>query len=113
MDNYNLEEVKMLIDKNLVTPEVLKNILKSTTRRLELYDDQDDLSILKYLSDCELIPKEAKEEINKYLALYDSYNVNTIEGTKVSKEERKGSVIVITIAILLLMIILIVLLLCR
>ena len=113
MDNYNLEEVKSLMDKNLITPDVLKNILKSTTRRLELYDDQDDLNILKYLSDSELVPKEAKEEINKYLALYDSYNVNTIEGSKVSKEERKSSVILITIVILLLIIVLIVLLLCR
>ena len=113
MDNYNLDEVKMLMEKNLITPEVLKNILKSTTRRLELYDDQDDLSILKYLSDSELVPDEAKEEINKYLALYDSYNVTTVEGVKVSKEERKSSIILITIVILLLMVVLIVLLLSR
>ena len=37
MDNYSLKEVKMLIEKNLVSPEVFKNILNSTTRRLELY----------------------------------------------------------------------------
>ncbi len=95
MDNYNLEEVKMLINKNLVTPEVLKNILKSTTRRLELYNDKDDLSILVYLSECELIPSDTKEEINKYLALYDSYKIKTDENTNESKEERKGSIILI------------------
>ena len=92
MDNYNLDEVKKLINSNLVTPEVFNNILKSTTRRLELYDDKDDLNILLYLSQCELVPKETKEEIDKYLAVYDSYNVKTTENIKSNQEERKSSV---------------------
>lgn len=91
MDNYSYEEVKMLINKNLVTPEVLNNIFKSTTRRLELYNDKDDLKILQYLSSSELIPEDTKEEIDKYLALYDSYNIKTKENTDTSKENRKGS----------------------
>ena len=95
MDNYSLEEVKMLMNKNLVTPEVLKNIFKSTTRRLELYNDKDDLAILQYLSDSELVPSEAKEEINKYLAIYNDYNVKSNENIKQSKEERKPSVILV------------------
>ena len=91
MDNYSYEEVKMLINKNLVTPEVLNNIFKSTTRRLELYNDKDDLKILQYLSNCAMIPYDTKDEINKYLALYDSYNVKTKENFETSKENRKGS----------------------
>ncbi len=91
MDNYSYEEVKMLINKNLVTPEVLNNILKSTTRRLELYKDKDDLKILQYLSNSELIPEDTKDEINKYLALYDSFDIQTKENTITSKKDRKGS----------------------
>ena len=104
MDNYDLDEVKMLVEKNLVTPEVLNNILKSTTRRLELYNDQDDLSILRYLSKCELIPEEAKDEINKYLALYNSYHVESSEEAKQTQEDRKGSMILVFTLIVFLII---------
>ena len=95
MDNYSFEEVKSLINKNLVTPEVLKNILNSTTRRLELYNDKDDLKILQYLSDSELVPIETKDEINKYLAVYNNYTINNVLQTKEAKEERKPSMIII------------------
>lgn len=74
MDNYTLNEVKMLIDKKMMKPEILKNILKSTTRRIELYDDEDDLEILKYLANNEAIPKKTKEEIDKYLKEYEKFN---------------------------------------
>lgn len=103
MDNYSYDEVKMLINKNLVTPEVLNNILKSTTRRLELYKDKDDLKILQYLSDSELIPKDTKDEINKYLALYDSYDVQTKENTVTCKEKRKGSLLLAVALIIVLL----------
>ncbi len=111
MDNYSLEEVKMLMNKNLVTPEVLNNILKSTTRRLELYNDKDDLGILQYLSDSELVPQEAKEEINKYLAVYNDYSVKSNDNIKQSKEERKSSVILVFALIVFLLILCILLLL--
>ena len=111
MDNYSLEEVKMLMNKNLVTPEVLNNILKSTTRRLELYNDKDDLSILQYLSDSELVPAEAKEEINKYLAVYNDYNVKSNENIKQSKEERKPSIIIVFSLIVFLLVLCILMLL--
>ena len=104
MDNYSLEEVKMLMNKNLVTPEVLNNILKSTTRRLELYNDKDDLAILQYLSDSELVPVEAKEEINKYLAIYNDYSVKSSENIKQSKADRKPSVILVFSLIIFLII---------
>lgn len=104
MDNYSFEEVKSLINKNLVTPEVLKNILNSTTRRLELYDDKDDLKILQYLSDSELVPIETKEEINKYLAVYNNYTINTVEQTKEAKKERKPSIIIVFALIIALII---------
>ena len=41
MDNYKLEEVKNIIEKNLLSPDVLKNILKSSTRRIETYGDDE------------------------------------------------------------------------
>ena len=50
MDSYSLDEVKNIIDKNLMSPDVLKNILKSSTRRIEIYDDEEAVEILKYLS---------------------------------------------------------------
>ena len=111
MDNYSLEEVKMLMNKNLVTPEVLNNILKSTTRRLELYNDKDDLAILQYLSNSELVPIEAKDEINKYLAIYSDYNIKSSENTKQSKEERKPSIIIIFTIIVFLIVLCVLLLL--
>lgn len=104
MDNYSLKEVKMLMNNNLVTPDVLKNILNSTTRRLELYHDKDDLEILKYLSRSSLVPSDTKEEIDKYLALYDSYNVMTHESEKESIEQRKGGIILIFSLILFLLV---------
>ena len=84
MDNYNLDDVKILIDKGLVTPEVLKNILKSTTRRIELYNDNDDVQILKYLSSHDSIPKETKEEINKYLSIYNEHEIDNSENKKIN-----------------------------
>ena len=110
MDNYSLKEVKMLINGNLVTPDVLKNILNSTTRRIELYHDKDDLEILKYLSRSELVPGETKEEIDKYLALYDSYNIKTSESEKESIEQRKGGVILVFSIIVFLIVLFILLL---
>ena len=104
MDNYSLEEVKMLMNKNLVTPDVLKNILKSTTRRLELYNDKDDLAILQYLSNSELVPKETKDEIDKYLAIYNDYNIKSNENIKQSKEDRKPSIILIFTVIVFLIV---------
>jgi hypothetical protein len=111
MDNYSLEEVKMLMNKNLVTPEVLNNILKSTTRRLELYNDKDDLAILQYLSKSNLVPDEAKEDINKYLAIYNDYNVKANDNVIQSKEERKPSVIIVFSIIVFLLVLCVLLLL--
>ena len=85
MDNYKLEEVKNIIDNNLLTPEVLENILKSTTRRIETYDDNEALDILNYLSKCDTIPDETKEHISKYLAEYDTFKIES----NVQLEEKK------------------------
>ena len=93
MDKYKLEEVIMLIKKNLLTPDVLENILKSTTRRIETYDDSEAVEILNYLSNYESIPKEIKEE-NKDLRYFVdlhrdsvSKDISTIEinGKKYAK----------------------------
>ncbi len=75
MDSYSLDEIKNIIDENLLTPEVLKNILKSTTRRIEVKGDMSAIEILKYLSNCKSIPDDTKDNINKYLVEYESYLV--------------------------------------
>ena len=72
MDSYKLDEIKMLIDKNLLNSEVLINILNSTKRRIELYDDEDSVEVLKYLSTSDIVPNKTKEDINKFIAEYNS-----------------------------------------
>lgn len=106
MDNYTLSEVKMLIDKKMMKPEILNNILKSTTRRIELYDDKDDIEILRYLSNNESIPKATKEEIDKYLSEYENYNRDK---NKISIEKKNiisKKVIIVYLVILIILIIL-------
>lgn len=100
MDNYKLEEVKNIIEKNLLSPEVLNTILKSSTRRIEIYDDEEAVNILKYLSNHESIPDETKEEINKYLAQYENYNIENTE--KENKTDNNFiTILFITIVVLI------------
>lgn len=109
MDNYKLNEVKNIIDNNLLEPEVLENILKSSTRRIETYDDQESLDILKYLVTCDIIPRDTKEHINKYLA---EYNTCKIENNSKLEEERVGfnKIMFMYIMIVILLIVLIIIL---
>lgn len=106
MDNYTLNEVKMLIDKKMMKPEILNNILKSTTRRIELYDDKDDLEILKYLKNNETIPKKTKEEIDKYLKEYENYNRDKFELSTKKKTIINKKVIIVYLVILIILIVL-------
>lgn len=98
MDNYSLEEVKSLIHNNLITKEVFDNILKSTTRRLELYNDKDDWEILKYLSQSSLVSDDSKEKIDKYLKSYNIYCKRSASTMKKNSKSRRLSII-ITIAL--------------
>ena len=102
MDNYSLEEVKMLINNNMVTPEIFNNIIKSTTRRIELYNDKDDWEILKYLSKSKLVPEKAQKEIDKYLDSYDKYNALNNKKIKENASSRRKSVITILIIVAIL-----------
>ncbi len=110
MDNYTLNEVKMLIDKKMMKPEILNNILKSTTRRIELYDDKDDIEILRYLSNDESIPKTTKEEIDKYLSEYEKYNINKNEISIERKSIINKKVIIVYSLILIILIVLLLML---
>lgn len=104
MDNYSLNDVKNLIDKNLINSDILKNILESTTRRIELYQDIDDINILKLLLDCKVIPSKTKEEIRKYLNEYEKI---VIENDKKNKENvvvRRKNIIVFMLVIIALII---------
>ena len=102
MDNYSLEEVKMLISENKITPEVFKNILKSASRRLELYNDSDDLEILKFLSQNKVVPDKIKKEINSYLAIYDKVNNKNNEVVKSNTNRRRATVITILVVAIIL-----------
>ena len=104
MDNYKLEEVKLLMKKNLVTPVVLENILKNSTRRIDLYNDQEAVKILKYLQSNKVIPDEVKDEINKYLAQYDTYLLE-----KMYESDDKNKIIVSRVTIIYLLIIVVLL----
>lgn len=113
MDNYSLEDVKKLVEKKLITSDVLKNILESTTRRLELYNDPDDLAILKYLSSCKSVPKTTKSDINKYLSEYDKITVENKLEEKDTIEARKNNIIWFISIIVILIIICVILLIKR
>ena len=86
MDSYKLDEVKMLFDKNLLTTDILKRILESSKRRIELYDDEESIEILKYLNTLDIIPEDIQDEINKYLA---DYNASIIDNKEKEKIESK------------------------
>ena len=107
MDNYRLEEVKNLLKKNLMTPEVMKNILKSSTRRIEAYNDDEAVEILKYLSLNESIPDNTKEEINKYLAQYEKHVIEDIDKENEKKSSKTTFIAFMIIAIIILLILLI------
>ena len=103
MDNYKLEEVKNIIDKNLLSPEVLENILKSTTRRIETYEDKEAIDILEFLSKTDIVPEETKEQIKKYLAEYDTCKIHNNEQLQEDKEGiNKIMIIYILIIVILL-----------
>lgn len=110
MDNYKMEDIEKLIESNLLTPDILKNILKSTTRRIENYDDKEAVKILKYLSNHEVVPEEIKEEINKYLAEYNTYKIDSVEKNENKGEESKTKIILLYSLIIILSVILLYLL---
>ena len=107
MDSYKLDEIKMLIDKNLLNSDVLINILNSTKRRIELYDDEESVNILKYLSTSDIIPEQTKEDINKYLAEYNSSVIKDNEEEVINNKVINWRVVLIYSLIITLVIIII------
>ena len=109
MDNYSLEDVKKLIDNNLLNGEILENILKTSTRRIENKNDNSAIEILRFLSLEKSIPKETKNQIEKYLSEYESYIIKDNE-----KKENGNNIVKLTlmysliIAIVILILILII-----
>ncbi len=95
MDSYSLDEVKMLIEKNLLTGEILKNILTSCTRRIELYDNSESLDILKYLKDASCVPDETKEELSKFLSEYDNSKMEEDSSQKIKEEISNWKIILL------------------
>lgn len=73
MDTFSLEEVKHLVKDNLITSDILKTILESATRRIELYNDEESINILKYLEEVDITPIDIKKEIRKFLEKYESF----------------------------------------
>lgn len=111
MDNYSLEEVKILINNNMITPEIFDNILKSTTRRIELYNDKDDWEILKLLSTSDIVPIEIKNDINKYLKSYERFTMKEnkkMEKNRISRRTTTITILFITVLLIIVCIFLII-----
>lgn len=104
MDDYKLEEVKTIIEKNLLTPEVLENILKNSTKRIELYNDIEAVEILKYLKSDETVPIKTKEDIDNYLINYKEYNE---ESSNNNVEKKNIRIMILYLIILILSIVLV------
>lgn len=105
MDNYSLNDVKNLNDNNLLTSDILKTILESTTRRIELYQDIDDINILKYLLKSNLVPNKTKEEIKKYLSEYEDIVVENYMKSQENISVRRKNVITLIVVLFVLIII--------
>lgn len=104
MDNYKLSEVKNIIDNNLLTPEVLETILKSSTRRVDNYDDKEAIEILEFLTKEKTIPKSTKEQIEKYLAEYNTNKIEDSTNEEIKKINPKKLTILYVVVILALII---------
>ena len=105
MDNYKLEEVKKIIEENLLSSDVLKNILKSSTRRIENYDDHEAVEILSYLSNNDAVPTDTKEDINKYLAEYNQFHIDAVEKEKKLSKMGNNRLLIIYIVIIILLLV--------
>lgn len=79
MDNYDLEEVKMIIQEERLSSNILKSILENTTRRIEIYADEESYEILKYILNEAQIDTDTKEEIEKYLNRCKNDTVESIQ----------------------------------
>ena len=71
MDSFTIEEVKNLVKSNLISENILNNILDSTIRKIELYNDDDSIEILKYLKEIEIVPISFKKEIELFLSKHE------------------------------------------
>ena len=109
MDNYSLEDVKKLIDNNLLNKEILENILKTSTRRIENKNDNSAIEILRFLSLEKTIPKKTKNQIEKYLSEYETYIIKNNEekenGNSIIKLTLMYSLIIAIVALILILII--------
>ena len=109
MDNYSLEDVKKLIDNNLLNKEILENILKTSTRRIENKNDNSAIEILRFLSLEKTIHKETKNQIEKYLSEYETYIIKNNEekenGNSIIKLTLMYSLIIAIVALILILII--------
>lgn len=70
MDNYTIDEVKKIIQANLLTKEVLNSIIESSIRRIEIFGDKDSIEILEFLKSNQMTPLEVKNDIEKFLDNY-------------------------------------------
>lgn len=67
MDVYSIEEVKRIIEEDNLTADILHSILESTTRRIEIYNDEESVEILRYIYDSAKLNEDVKLEIFQYL----------------------------------------------
>lgn len=97
MDNYSLEDV-IKIDKNgLLTPKVLKKIILSVVRRVEIYGDYTEVEILRYLKTSNSVEEDLIKEIDDYIYKFEGH---IIEEEKVDKRR----VIFLTLPLILIVV---------
>lgn len=82
MDDYSLNEVKDIIKEDNLSANILRSILDNTTRRIEIYNDDESVEILKYILENAEISEDVKSEINKYLDLVSSVSSEVVEEEK-------------------------------
>lgn len=103
MDNYTLNDIKNLLENNMLDSEMLKHIFENTTRRIDLYDDNESIEILKLLSNEDAIPEGTKKEINKYLDKYFEFRENELKQNeeKIEKVDSKIVAIYVVLSVII------------
>lgn len=93
MDNYSLEDVKKIDEKGLLNKKVLKRIIISVVRRIEIYNDYSEIKILKYLRKSNEVDQELKREIDEYIYKF--------EGHVIENKDNKDSKTILIITLIL------------
>lgn len=100
MDNYSLNDVKKINENKLLTDEILKKIILSVVRRVDIYNDYSEIEILKYLRSSANLNQELICEIDNYLYKFEGHVVVEKE-----KEDKRKILLIIPLILMIVLII--------